>query len=674
MNLDSAVSEIPFVGPSYENKLKKLGVEKIDDLLRHVPHRFLDFTKSFPVASARVGETLTLKGEITFIKNQYTKRGRKMQIAGLKDQTGEITLVWFNQPYLIRVIFPGDKVAVAGKIDWFGRTKALLSPELEKLKKDKATLHTGRLVPVYPETSGLSSKWLRSRIKNCFEKVKPTIKDYLPLNLLKENSFVDLKTAFRYIHFPENETEAVKGRERLAFDELLLLQLFSLARKAEWQKHQVRQNFILNKEKADLFLKKLPFKLTSSQKKAIGEILADLGKEQPMNRLLEGDVGSGKTIVSAVGAYASFLTGFQSVYMAPTQILAQQHFETLKKLFHPFGLKVLLVTSETKTKDIKKADLFVGTHALLFKEIPFEKVGYVVIDEQHRFGVEQRNRLVSLTGKKSLAPHVLTMTATPIPRTIALSFYGDLDLSVLTEMPKGRLPIKTIVVTKEKRAAAYNWIKEVIKKEKIQVFVVCPLIEESDTETLLNVRSVLKEYESLKAEFKGFKLGLLHGRLSVKDKNSVLNKFKKGSIDLLVTTPVVEVGIDVPNASIMLIEGADRFGLSQLHQLRGRVGRGKKKSYCLLFPELKSVKIMARLSAMEKGLSGFELSELDLKLRGPGEIFGLRQHGFPELKIASWLDITLIKKAKKAAGEALAKPNKYSALLNYFHSHPIHRT
>ncbi len=503
-------------------------------------------------------------------------------------------------------------------------------------------------------------------MKYCFDKVKPSLTDYLPNNLIEEQNLISLKKAFQFVHFPESSKEAAKGKERLAFDELLFLQLNSLERKLAWQKNEVNRHYLVDSKKVKAFIDKLPFSLTLSQKKAIDEIAADLKKKIPMNRLLEGDVGSGKTIVSAIGVYLSHLNGYQSVYMAPTQILAQQHFETLSKLFKPYGLKVLLVTSETKKVDIKKADLFIGTHALLFKEIPYDKVGYVVIDEQHRFGVEQRNKLIRLTGSKTLAPHILTMTATPIPRTIALSFYGDLDLSVLTEMPKGRIPIKTIVVTKQKRASAYDWIKTTIKKEKVQVFVVCPLIEESDKETLLNVKSVLKEFANLKQEFSGFRLGLLHGRLSIKDKNAVLAKFKKGSLDILVATPVVEVGIDIPNASIMLIEGAERFGLSQLHQLRGRVGRGKKKSYCLLFPELKSDKVSARLSAMERGLSGFELSELDLKLRGPGEIFGLRQHGFPELKIASWLDIVLIKKAKEVAGVVLGNAAKYPALLAFY--------
>jgi ATP-dependent DNA helicase RecG len=376
-----------------------------------------------------------------------------------------------------------------------------------------------------------------------------------------------------------------------------------------------------------------------------------------MNRLLEGDVGSGKTVVAAAAAFAVFLNGYQTIVMAPTQILATQHYETFKKLLTPFGVRVSLTTSDVKKSELGRNDVFIGTHALLNGKINFDKVGLVVIDEQHRFGVEQRKHLI----KKSGTPHVLTMTATPIPRTIALTSYGDLDLSVLTEMPLGRLKVTTWVVPETKREGAYGWIKSQILKSKSQVFIVCPLIEDSETETLADVKSVTSEFEKLKKIFVGYKLGLLHGRMKPTEKTKVLGGFRSRRIDILVTTPVVEVGIDIPNATVMVIEAAERFGLAQLHQLRGRVGRGDKKSYCLLFANIKYSK---RLRAMEKMHSGFELAELDLQLRGPGEIFGTAQSGFPELKVASWNNYPLIKKAKDVADDIVKNPSKYPDIKN----------
>jgi ATP-dependent DNA helicase RecG len=374
-----------------------------------------------------------------------------------------------------------------------------------------------------------------------------------------------------------------------------------------------------------------------------------------MNRLLEGDVGSGKTVVAAIAAFASFINGFQAVFMAPTQILAQQHYETLSNIFKGQKIRINLITSSFKKNDLGRADIFIGTHALIHQKINFDKVALVVIDEQHRFGVEQREHLIKIV-KKRLTPHVLTMTATPIPRTVALTLYGDLDLSTLNELPLGRQKIVTWIVPPFKQGKAYPWISQQIQKENIQVFIVCPLIEESEVETMKTVASVKKKYQELKNIFKKEKLGLLHGKLPAKEKDKVISEFRKGKIDILVTTPVVEVGIDVPNATIMIIEGAERFGLAQLHQLRGRVGRSEKKSYSLLFTKDKSPKVLARLEALSQNLSGFTLAELDLKLRGPGEILGMKQHGYLDLKIASWSDTDLINLSQKVAGKIKILP------------------
>ncbi len=584
-----------------------------------------------------------------------------MQIGSVEDATGKIMVVWFNQPFLIKTLYPERLVSLSGKVGWFSRKLCLTSPDYEILDSEEGeTFHTGRFVPIYAETAGLSSKWIRTKIRGAFAEV--SIEEYLPQDFLTRKNFIGFKEAIRKVHFPKDLKEVEEGRRRLAFNELLNLQLKSEFRKLNWSKNKVKNKLKVVAPEINQFIDSLPFKLTESQDKAIAEIVNDLKKDLPMNRLLEGDVGSGKTVVAAVGAFVSFLNGYQSLIMAPTQILANQHYQTLKALFDKFNVRISLITSDIKKIELGRSDVFVGTHSLIHSKVDFDKVAFVVIDEQHRFGVEQRQHLVKKTG----TPHVLTMTATPIPRTVALTTYGDLDLSVLTESPKGRLKITTWVVLEMKRKGAYKWIEKEIKGKKSQAFIICPLIEDSLSETLADVKSVTTEFEKLKKIFKDLKLGLLHGRLKPKEKEKILKNFKDGKIDILVSTPVVEVGIDIPNATIMVIEAAERFGLAQLHQLRGRVGRSEKQSYCLLFSNFHSGTAYARLKAMEKSHSGFELAELDLKLRGPGEIFGTAQSGFPELKVASWGDIELTKEAKDVASDIIKNPKEYPLLKTKF--------
>jgi ATP-dependent DNA helicase RecG len=648
MNFQSPVDELPQVGSSYTLRLKKLGITTVKDLLFHLPHRYLDYSRASVIKRARVGETVTLLAKIVSLKNQYTKAGRKMQIGQVEDESGKITVVWFNQPFLVRSLYPGVTVSLAGKIGWFGRVKALVSPEYEILRGGGPAIHTKGIVPIYPETSGLSSKWLRSRILKTLSVItKP--EEYLPKNILTTYGLPPLSEALQTIHFPDELNTAKEAYKRLAFEELLSLHLTSLKRKKSRQRHSPYFKIEVPQKEVDNFINKLPFVLTAGQQKAVGELLSDMQKDYPMNRLLEGDVGSGKTIVAAIGAFVAFLNGYQTVIMAPTQILAQQHFNTLGDLFKAYKIRVGLITSEVVKKDLGRIDIYVGTHALIHKKINFDKVALVVIDEQHRFGVEQRAHLVKKIGRNIYSPHTLTMTATPIPRTVALTAYGDLDLSLLSELPPGRLKVATWVITPAKREKAFEWVAEKIKRGKAQVFVVCPLIEESAKETMLSVRAATKEFAELKTRFRLTPIGLLHGRLKAKEKDEVLSAFKAGKIKMLVSTPVVEVGIDMPKATIMVIEGAERFGLATLHQLRGRVGRGQTKSYCLILPDSKALKVATRLKALEKGLSGFELAELDLKLRGPGEIFGTAQHGFPELTVASWQDAELIKDSRDLA-------------------------
>ncbi len=654
MDLKAPISTLPLVGPKYVQKLAKLDIKTLEDLLYHIPFRYQDFSEISKIGSFPIGETATIKGEILEFKNEYTRQGRKIQSASIYDGTGKITAVWFNQPFLARVLPPGTKLSLSGKLQWWKKQKAIYSPEYEVVTESSETIHTGRLVPVYPATAGISPKWIRSRISALLKLLpKENLNDYLPKNL----NFMNLWEAVQSVHFPKSLEEAETARKRLAFDELLFIQLLNLHKKSLWQKNEPTHKLTIDKDKLQQFFHLLPFTLTSSQLRSINEILNDLSGDKPMNRLLEGDVGSGKTIVAAISAYIVYLNGFKSAIMAPTQILAQQHFETLTEIFKKTDLKVSLAG---------EGDIIVGTHALIHKNVKLRDVALVVIDEQHKFGVEQRTHLIHKSKKGNIAPHVLTMTATPIPRTIALTLYGELELSTLDELPKGRKKVTTWIVPPAKRNPAYAWLKDQISNFKNQIFIVCPLIEESESETLANAKAATIEFEKLKIIFKDFRIGLLHGRMKVEEKNRVLDEFRSGKIDILVTTPVVEVGVDIPNANIMLIESADRFGLASLHQLRGRIGRGDKKAYCLLFTENSNNKVLARLSALKENNSGFRLAEIDLGLRGPGEVLGTRQHGETNLKIASWQDIDLIKLSKTIALQAVANPSQFAKLHKAF--------
>lgn len=686
MNLKTPVPTLGRAFKTYAARLEKLNIFTVEDFFYHIPFRYDNYSLISKINQIQVGEVVTIQGIVNEMKNAYTKNHKIFQKAVIQDETGTLDVTWFNQPYLTRVIKPGDPISLSGKVDWFAQKITLQSPDYEIMYPDHKggympTLHTGRLVPVYPETSGVSSKWLRRQIYKLLREYKDELNEFLPEEILTHNKFYSLFDALEQIHFPDSLQTAAKARLRLAFDELFLLQITSFKRKQDWKTNLVSNPFEVTNHQTKIqeLFESLPFTLTDSQKKAVEDIFQDLNSNRPMNRLLEGDVGSGKTVVATIAMYLAYLNGFQSAIMAPTEILANQHFATVSKLLEPLGVKVELVTGSKKLKTKKKEsginnkkkqdpsfsiqnsefDILVGTHALLSEKIKFDNLGFVVIDEQQRFGVEQR----AIIRGKGESPHLLTMTATPIPRTIALTIYGDLDVSYLAELPKGRKLIKTWYVPSEKREGAYHWIEEEIREHDSQAFIICPFIEES--ETMQTIKAATKEFDHLqKSVFKNLKLGLLHGKQKGKEKDEVLKKFNEKEFHILVATPVVEVGIDIPNATIMLIEAAERFGLAQLHQLRGRVGRGEKQSYCLLFTDSQSEHAIKRLRAMETMHVGAELAELDLHMRGAGELYGTMQHGTRDLKIASFSDRPLIELARQEAEKVFPELSKHTALLN----------
>lgn len=657
MKLATPLTDAGKLYSNYAKRLEKLDIIKIRDFLYHLPHRYEDYSHIVKIKDAIPGEIATIQGRITEITNAYTRSRKQIQRAQVTDESGTLSVIWFNQPYITKTLAFGDLVSLSGRIESDGAVPSLVAPDFEIIPDNGHTIHTGRLVPIYPETAGVSSKWLRRQVDKILN-TSYELNEFLPEETVKRLELEPFEKAIHNIHYPDNLEQSEKARERLGFDEVFLLQLANIKRKREWQQKIKGHKFDIEKyqKEIDIFWEKLPFEPTLAQRKAIHEIMVDLASAHAMNRLLEGDVGSGKTVVATIAMYLSHLNGFQSVLMAPTEILANQHYQTISKLLEPLGVQIALATGSKKIQ-LDDFDILIGTHAVLSEKINYDKLGFVVIDEQHRFGVEQR----SIIRSKGTNPHVLTMTATPIPRTVALTLYGDLELSLLDEMPKGRQVVKTWLVPTQKRESGYTWIGEQIKKGD-QAFIVCPFIEES--ENLTTIKAATTEFERLqKHVFPKFRLGLLHGKMRAKEKDVVLGEFRKGTIDILVATPVVEVGIDIPNATIILIEAAERFGLSQLHQLRGRVGRGNKQSYCLLFTESNNAQTTNRLKSLEHIHNGAELAELDLKLRGAGELYGTLQHGRKWLKIASFGDTKLLETAKQEAIKIFPVLQTYPSLL-----------
>ncbi len=647
MQLYSPTTAIPGVGEAITGKLAKLGISSVFDLLYHLPSRYENRIPSNTNSRPQPGEQVTLNGRLNSLKNEFTRNGKFIQKALLENGSGTFPVIWFNQPFLVKAL-KDKSVSLYGKVDFFGSKPTLISPDYEFYEVGQPSIHTNRIVPIYPETAGISSKWLRTKIHNLLDifahtDIFPAIPDLSPWS-----------EALHNVHFPKEMTQIATARDRLSFDELFLLQLQSLQNKKLWNKTILAHSLTIDQAQIQEFINRLPFTLTGSQQAAIKTILADLSRPIPTNRLLEGDVGSGKTIVAALCMYVSHLNGFQSVLLAPTQILAAQHHQTLSSLFRTFDISTTLVTSQSSP--CATSPILVGTHALLTEKNQhlFTDVGVVVIDEQHRFGVAQR----TLASQLGTSPHILTMTATPIPRTIALTMFGDLDVSVLTDKPIGRLPIKTWVVPENKRTGAYDWIKKQLADTQNQVYWVCPFIE--DSESASTVKAATTHFQELKNHFPKLSIGLLHGRQSAKEKDKNINDFRSGQTRILVATPIIEVGIDIPAATIMIIEAADRFGLAQLHQLRGRVGRSNTQSYCLLFSS--GADQLSRLKAMEQYDNGLQLAEIDLKLRGPGQMYGTAQHGIPQFKVATFDNLHLIEKAKNQAELVQNDLDKYPVL------------
>ncbi len=695
ITLSTPIEEIPRIGTAYQKKLKKLGIKTVQDLLFYFPQRYNDFSDIITIDKIKNGYTACVQGKIIEIGTTKTfKKWMDITEATIEDETGSIKALWFNQPYIEKSLKEDDFVCLAGKISLGKGGIYFNNPAYEKineLTEDFNLTHTGRIVPVYSETKGVTSRWLRYIIKPLLSNFYNKIPEILPEEILKKYKFLPIKKAIWQLHFPDSFEYADAAKSRFSFENLFLLQLNILRERAKlMQKTAVacKMDVKLMKE----FTESLPFQMTDSQKQCSYQILKDLEKSVPMSRLLEGDVGSGKTVVAAMAALNVVKNGHQVAFMAPTEILASQHFKSITKLLENFDVSIGFLTGKEskiyKNKEIHevsrqslledleqgKINILIGTHALIQKKILFKNLALAVVDEQHRFGVSQRAELMKNT---KLVPHLLSMTATPIPRTLALTIYGDLDLSLIKEMPKNRKKVKTLIVDPRDRKMAYEFIKKEVKEGK-GVFVICPKIEPKNAENkngslpiagsfmmqnydlgilgVSEIKSVKQEYEKLSKEiFPDLRITMLHGKMKPKEKEKIMLDFKNGQVDILVSTSVVEVGIDVPRATVMMIEGAERFGLAQLHQFRGRVGRSEMQSYCFLFTTEPNQLNRKRLKALVDCNNGFELAQKDLEIRGPGQLYGIQQWGIPDIAMQGIFNIFLVEKTRQSAREILEK-------------------
>ena len=650
--LDAKLTVLQGVGPRHAETLTKLGMHTLGDMLYYFPRRYDDYSQLKPIKSLWYGEQVTVIGTIQSVTTRPIRGGKATIIEVIiSDGTAALRLSFFNQPWLANRFKQGDAISVSGKVDQYLGRLVMNGPDWESVEAEN--LHTNRIVPIYSLTERVAQKWLRGLMKQVVEYWAPNVPDALPESVRASARLMPLADALLQVHFPDSQDKLKAARERLAFDEIFYLQMGVLRQKRDWKSAEAKR-FSVADEWLGARLASLPFSLTSAQQNALNDIRKDLDSGQPMNRLLQGDVGSGKTVVAALAAGIITSNGAQVAIMAPTSILAEQHYRSftnlLKDLLKPEEIRLLVGdTSEAEKEEIRAGlanntiKIVIGTHAVLEDPVQFADLQLAVIDEQHRFGVEQRAQLRS----KGTSPHLVVMTATPIPRSLALTLYGDLDISIMNEMPVGRQPVNTYVLRPQERERAFTLLRGQIKDGK-QAFIIYPLIDESEK---IEARAAVDDYETLSKEvFPDLKLGLLHGRMRPSEKDEAMLKFRDRKYNILVSTTVVEVGVDVPNATVMLIEGADRFGLAQLHQLRGRVGRGSDQSYCLLIPTHENATENERLLAMAESNDGFLLAEKDLQLRGPGEFLGTRQSGYASgLRMASLTDVQLIERARTQA-------------------------
>ncbi|MBS1249870.1 MAG: ATP-dependent DNA helicase RecG [Chloroflexi bacterium] len=659
VDMQAPLTEISGIGPKRAEALENLGMTTVGDVLYNFPRRHDDYSKLKPIRDLEYGESVTVIGTVKKASTRTVRSG-KMQLAEavISDKSGPLRVTWFNQPWVARQLLRAKQVVLSGEVDQYLGRLTMNNPEWEEL--DEILLHTNRIAPVYPLTQGIGQRWMRGIAHKAIKNYAPYVEDPLPQALLEEASLIPLSEALVNIHFPESEENLKAAQHRLAFDEIFTLQLGVLHQKQVWQGKRGRvfksPNFWLAPQ-----LSRLPFTLTEAQKKALSDVRNDLISGHPMNRLLQGDVGSGKTVVAAMAMLIVTRHGAQAALMAPTSILAEQHFESMREVLIGTGselakdeVRLLVGATPAAEKEAIREGLvkgeikvLIGTHALLEETVKFKDLQLIVIDEQHRFGVNQRGTL----RQKGENLHLMVMTATPIPRSLALTVYGDLDVSIIDEMPPGRQPVDTYILYPKERERAYSLIRAQVEKGN-QAFIIYPLVEESDK---LQEKAAVEEHARLQADvFSQYELGLLHGRLPENEKEEVMAKFRDGETQILVSTSVVEVGVDIPQATVMLIEGAHRFGLAQLHQLRGRVGRGGEKAYCLLVPGGAEATENERLLAMVETNDGFKLAERDLAQRGPGQFLGTRQSGYSELQLANMTDLRLIEKARRHA-QALFK-------------------
>jgi ATP-dependent DNA helicase RecG len=719
--LDTPLYEAIGAKAPYLRQLERLGIKTVRDLLWHFPVRYEDFSKIYQIAELEPGQSATIQAAVEDVKVRHTRRGMTIVEGLLADESGTIRAVWFNQPYVATTLRPGRIANFAGKISISEESELYLNhPGYEILKAativdandensplHDETRHTARLVPVYPETRGLTSRGIRFVMQNVLRRAQ-SIAEWLPQATLTALTFPDINQALNAVHFPSSVEHAASARKRFDFENIFLLHLFNFEQKAKLAEEHASA-ITTDIEVVKAILATLPFELTQTQKRSLWEIIKDIEKGKPMNRLLQGDVGSGKTVIAAIAAIIAAGAQHQTAFMAPTEILVRQHFQTMVGLLKRIGdaqntgvtlptiglltgSEALVfyggdnmeskISKEAFRKKVASGDVAIifGTHALIQKSISFKNIGLVVIDEQHRFGVRQRQalaRAVASGEKKSahVLPHFLSMSATPIPRTLMLTVFGDLDMSLITELPAGRKVIETKIITPLERKKTYDFVRQEVKRGR-QVFVICPRIEKSEEEPTgpaikqLDIKSVTEEYELLsKKIFPDLRVAMLHGQMKPTEKELIMRRFKSDEIDILVATSVIEVGVDIPNASIMMIEGADRFGLAQLYQFRGRVGRGEHQSYCFLMTDTNSENSTARLRAILEAKNGFELAEKDLELRGPGQFFGEVQTGFPDGLMSALQDGELVKTSRESAALVLQEDPtlaSYTALKKKF--------